>query len=148
MLVLIFIAVLILLLIVGVVRKRFQEATLYWGRIMAGLDQAAQGRGMQDELTPPYQTNLMIAYWVACLGLFVWGFFVLPWYIALPWPVAFAAAKRLLKDRLPAPSSEHYRQKIIASLTSRRDRFLRVGDNLKGEITSRYITHLQRDDLT
>jgi fatty acid desaturase len=141
---LILISLLLLLLIVGAFRRRFQEATLYWGRTMAGLDQSAHGSGMQDELTAPLQTSLTVAYWIACVAVFVRGFFVLPWYIALLWPIPFSVLKHLLVSWLPAPSSDYYRQRIITSLSSRRDRFLRTG-NPKAEMASSYIAQLKRD---
>ena len=165
--IIIFTAVVLILLIIGTLHRRFQEATLHWGRLMTGLGElerqiqsakdagdAAQAaellgrsvhhRGLQDELTPPSQTNLTIGYWVAWLGTFAWGFFVLPWYIALLWPIFFGVAKRRVKNWLPAPSSEHYRQKIIRSLTSRRVRFLRTGDNLKAKMSTVYIEQLRQ----
>jgi hypothetical protein len=101
-------------------------------------------RGLQDELTPPSQTNLTIGLWVAWLGTFAWGFFVLPWYITLLWPVFFGVAKRKLKNGLPAPSSEHYKQKIIGSLTLRRDRFQGTGDDLKAKMSTLYIEQLRQ----
>lgn len=77
----IFTAVVLILLVIGALHRRCQEATLHWGRVMAGLGelerqiQAAKDagdagqvseligrsvhhRGLQDELTPPRQTNL------------------------------------------------------------------------------------------
>ena len=163
----IFTAVVLILLVIGALHRRFQEATLHWGRVMAGLGelerqiQAAKDagnvgqaseligrsvhhRGLQDELTSPSQINLTIGYWVAWLGTFAWGFFVLPWYIALLWPIFFGMAKRKVKNWLPAPSSEHYQQKIIGSLTSRRDRFLRTGDTLKANMSTVYIEQLRQ----
>src|SRR5688572_27049737 len=72
------------------------------------LGQSIHNRGLQDELTPPSQTNLTIGYWIACGAVFVWGFFLLPWYVALLWPIFFGIGNRWLKNWLPAPGSDHY----------------------------------------
>lgn len=140
---------------------------MHWGRLMAGLGelelqiQAAKDagdagqaaellgrsvhhRGLQDELTPPGQTNLTIGYWVAWLGTFAWGFSSCPGTSRSRGPIIFGVAKRKVKNWLPAPSSEHYKQKIIGSLTSRRDRFLRTGDNLKAKMATLYIEQLRQ----
>jgi hypothetical protein len=165
----IFTSFLLLLVIVGAFRKRLQEATLHWGRAIAGqgqierdiqeakdsgqMERAAEmlgcsihNRGLQDELTPPRQRNLTVVYGFACVGMYVWGFFVLPWYVALPWPIFFGLAERFLKEWLPAPSSNHYRQKIISSLISRQNSFERKDDVVRVQATEYLLALLRRSD--
>jgi hypothetical protein len=145
--------VVILLLVVGACRRRLRQATLHWGRLIAGLgnvrhntDQAKASdpvkaaellgrsvhqRGFQDAITPPWLTNLTFLYWSLCLGTFIWGFFVLPWYVAVTWPVVFVIGKRIFASMLPRPDSDFYRQKLIAGLESCCNQFRRVGDDMR-----------------
>lgn len=164
-----FVIAVVLLLIVAVVRARFQQATLYWERTIAGvrdveedirrakeswnseyaaqlLGRSVHQRGFQDAITPLILTRVTIIYWVAWISVYVWGFFVLPLYVAIPWPIAYFAAKRVLKGWLPDPQSDYYRQKIIASLVSRRGRFDRSGDYVRANAAQYMVTLLRQHD--
>jgi hypothetical protein len=169
MLVLIFVAILLLLLIVGAFRRRFQEATLHWGRVIAGqgqierdiqeakeagdtgraaelLGRSVHHRGLQDAITPPYLTHLTMTYWAACVGMYVWGFFVLPWYVAAPWPILFGATQRMVKSWLPAPGSDYCRRQIIQGLLLRQNRLKRKGDIAREQAADYMLTLLGRED--
>jgi hypothetical protein len=164
----IFISSVLLLLILGIFRTRFQQATLHWGRAIAGLGRirgdieaaktsgdiadagellgaSIQQRGFQDAITPPQLTNLTIIYWPVCVGVYIWGFFALPWYIAIAWPIAFVAIKRVAASWLPDPGSDYYRQKIIANLVSRREGFRRSGDGIRVAATERMLMLLREE---
>jgi hypothetical protein len=149
----VFVLVLIFLLVVGAYQSRLRQATLHWGRIIAGLghvqrdiDQAKDSdpglagyllgrsvhqRGLQDAITPPWLANFTFLHWALCLGTFIWGFFILPWYVALTWPVAFVIGGRIFRSMLPRPDSDFYRKKLIAVLETRCNQFRRVGDDMR-----------------
>ncbi len=160
--------VVILLLVAGTLRTRFQQATLHWGRTIAGLGhveheitqakgsdaahaaellgRSAHQRGFQDAITPPRQTSLTISYWILCVAIYAWGFFVLPWYLAIAWPVLFVIGNRIFGSVLPAPDAEIYRQKIIASLEARCNRFRRAGDEVRLQAAEHMIMLLRVSD--
>jgi hypothetical protein len=143
----------VLLLVVGAYQSRLRQATLHWGRLIAGLgdvrgniDQAKASdpvkaaellgasvhqRGFQDAITPPWLTKLTFLYWSLCLATFIWGFFLLPWYIAVTWPVAFVMGKRIFGSMLPRADSDFYRQKLIDGLETRCNQFRHVGDDMR-----------------
>jgi hypothetical protein len=164
-----FISTLVILVIVSALKRRLQQATLHWGRLIAGEGQIEQDiqeakgagdtgraaellgrsihqRGLQDAITPPYVASLTYCIWAVCIGAYVWGWFVLPWYVAAPWPILFGPAQRMVKDRLPSPKSDYYRQKIIRSLESRQVRFKRQGDIGRSQATDLMLTLLRRGD--
>jgi hypothetical protein len=136
-----FFATVVLLLVAAAYLSRLRQATLYWGRQIAGLgglrreiDEAKASdpvkaaellgrslhqRGFQDAITPPWHTGLTLLHWALCLATFVWGFFAVPWYIALFWPLPFGIVRRSLSSMLPSPQSQFYRQRLINSLESR-----------------------------
>lgn len=147
----VFLILIVSLLVVGTYLSGLQRATLYWGREIAGLGglrrdiddakasdpvKAAEilGRsvhqaGFQDAITPPWHTNATFLYWALCLAGFIGGFFILPWYIAVAWPVIFALVKRLAGSLFPSASSDFCRQKLLASLDSRCEQFRCAGDH-------------------
>ncbi len=92
------------------------------------LGRSVSKTGFQDAITPPWHTNVTFLYWALCLGAFIWGFLILPWYVAIAWPIVFGIGKRFVGSLLPSPDSEYYRQKLIGSLESRGDAFRRAGD--------------------
>lgn len=164
-----FVIIVVLLLIVAVLQARFRQATLYWGRRIAGLGcievdiqeakdsgnlehsaellgRSVHQRGFQDAITPAVLTRITICYWVAFVGVYAWGFFLLPWYVAMVWPVAYFIAKRVLKAWIPDPRSDYYRKKIIASLASRRETFERSGDSERANAAEYMLTLLQQHD--
>ena len=99
--ILIFISALVILVVVTAFKRRLQQATLHWGRMIAGEGQIEQDiqeakdagdtgraaellgssvhhRGFQDAITPPHLANLTYCIWAACIGIYIWGFFILP----------------------------------------------------------------------
>jgi hypothetical protein len=149
----IFALLVFMLLGIGTYQSQLRRATLHWGRVIAGLghirrdvDEAKTSdpvkaaellgrsvhqRGFQDAITPPWLTKLTLLYWPMCIAAYIWGFFVLPWYVALLWPVGFVVGKRILTMMLPRPDSDSYRQQLVASLEARSERFRRVGDDMR-----------------
>jgi len=161
----VFALVLILVLVVGAYLSRLRQATLHWGRLIAGsghvqrdideakasdprlaaelLGRSVHPRGLQDAITPPWLTNFTFLYWAVCLGTLIWGFFVLPWYVAAAWPVAFVVGKRLFRSMLPRPQSDFLRDKVIANLERRCDQFRRVGDDVRLAAAAHMISLLR-----
>ena len=157
--IILFICVILFLLVGGALRRRFQAATLHWGRVIASEEAAnietpeadkqprsVHNRGYQTAISPPYLANLTFVYWLGCVGTFVWGFFVLPWYIALAWPLIYGTLQRVVTAWLPSPSSDHYRDKIIDNLESRRSRFLRKDDLMRAQAATYMLTLLKQAD--
>lgn len=164
-----FALVVISLVVTGAYPGRLRRATLYWGRLIAGLghvqrdiDEAKASdrvmaaellgrsvhqRGFQDAITPPWLTNFALLYWALCLATYIWGFFVLPWYVAAAWPVAFVVGKRIFASMLPRPDSDFYRQKLIAGLETRCNQFRRVGDDMRLAAAEYMVGLLRGTDL-
>jgi hypothetical protein len=164
----VFALVVIFLVVTGAYQSRLRKATLHWGRLIAGLGhirrdidaakasdpvKAAESlgrsvdqRGFQDAITPRWHTNFTFLYWVLCLATYIWGFFVLPTYIAVAWPVAFVVGERIVGSMLPRPDSEFFRQKLIASLEGRCDQFRRVGDEMRLAAAGQMVDLLRGND--
>jgi hypothetical protein len=146
-----FLSIVLILLVIGVFCVGLERATMYWGCAMADpghceqdIEHAGgaadtgylsermrsfiQQRDLQDSIRPPFLPALAITYWVACLAAYIWGFFSLPLYLAVFWPIVYVTSRRVLQGWMPDSSSDCYRQKIIASLSSRRERFKRSGE--------------------
>lgn len=165
--ILVFSSVLIVLLVVGAYLSRLRQATLYWGRRIAGLghirreiDEAKASdpakaaellgrslhhRGFQDAITPPWQTTFSFLHWALCIATYVWGFFILPLYIAVFLPLPFGIIKRGVGAILPSPDSRFYRRKLISSLESRCEQFDRVGDDMRLGAAAHMIVLLHGD---
>lgn len=165
----IFFACVLVCLVCGVIRARFHLATLHWGRAIAGLDYIEQEiqeakasrnsaraieltvdginqRGFQDAITPPFLTGFTLTYWFVCASLFVWGFWVLPWYFALTWPLAYFVLGRLFQRLLPAPDSNFFRERFISSLTRRRQRYEQAGDHVRADAAEYMLMLLQEHE--
>ena len=162
-----FISILIILLVVGAYLSRLRQATLHWGRQIAGLshlrreideakasdpEKAAEllgrsvhQRGFQDAITPPWQTTFTFLHWGLCIVTYVCGFFILPWYAAALWPLPFAIIKRSVGNMLPSPDSQFYRQKLISGLESRCEQFDRAGDDMRLGAAAHMIALLHDD---
>jgi hypothetical protein len=109
------------------------------------LGRSVHQRGFQDAITPPWHTRVTFLHWGLCLATYVWGFFILPWYVALLWPVPFAIVKRVIGSLLPSPSSQFYRRKLISSLESRCKQFDRAGDDMRLGAAAHMIARLHGD---
>jgi hypothetical protein len=164
----VFISSLIILLVVGAYLSRLRQATLHWGRHIAGLDyirreideakaadpekaaelleRSVHQRGFQDAITPPWQTTFTFLHWGLCIVTYVWGFFILPWYVAALWPVPFGIIKRSVGNKLPSPDSHFYRQKLISGLESRCEQFERTGDDMRLGAAAHMIALLHGDE--
>ena len=151
--ILVFALIALLLLVVGTFQSRLRQATLHWGRLIAGqehvrhdideakasdpakaaelLGRSVHHRGFQDAITPPWLTKLTFLHWAACVAIYIWGFFILPWYVAVAWPVAFVVGTRIFGSMLPRPESDSYRRKLLAGLEARCERFQSAGDDMR-----------------
>ena len=88
-------------------------------------------RGYQDDLTPPIHTTIFILRILASIGVYVWGFFVMPWWIAFWLPLPILVAEHFLKQSLPAPQSEYFKSLLIKSLERRERQYTSDGDHFK-----------------
>lgn len=118
---------------VAICQYRLGEATLYWGKECAERSPVDPGspRGYQDDLTPPLNTKLYILRNFVSIGVYIWGFFVLPWWLAIVIPVPVRLAEAFLQRLLPQPQSVFFRNLLLTNLRDREQKYLAKHDFLR-----------------
>jgi hypothetical protein len=109
---------------------QFSGATLFMGKALSDGD---TGRGFQDAITPPWQTNLaLLVYFslVAVVGLMFWN---LGWVSGVLAIVAVFPLALVLRRFLPPPDSPHFQQLIVRSMANRYADYVRGGDTVRAE---------------
>jgi hypothetical protein len=116
---------------------RFTQATLSFGRFLADAD---SGTGLQDAITPPWQTNLAMFTYVgvaASVGA-MW------WYAG--WASGLGAIALVLFGggvvgvALPDKDAPHFGNLIQRSMISRYADFTRDGDTMRAEAMKDLLT--------
>lgn len=109
---------------------RFTQATLSLGQELA---EATSGTGVQDAITPPWQTNLaMFSYIGAAVAIgIVW--WQLGWLSGLGALALILIGGGIVGAVLPSRDSSHFRGLIIRSMCSRYADYVRDGDQLRAE---------------
>ena len=119
-----------LVAIVFAYSMRFTQATLSFGRILADTE---VGTGVQDAITPPWQTNLaMIAYIgvPAAVGVMWWHS---GWGSGLGALALILFGGRLVIAALPDKDAPHFRNLIQRSMISRYAGYVRDADPMRAE---------------
>jgi hypothetical protein len=109
---------------------QFTQATLQFGR---ALGDGISGRGLQDAITPPWQTNVALATYT--------GVLLLPaclWYRS-GWPAGLGAFALIVvvggatQKLMPKADGPHFRWLILRSMVSRHADYVRDGDTLRAQ---------------
>ena len=152
----VYFSLLVLLFVVGAFQVRVTEATLYWGRLITGEasvekevanarnsdDPEAVGyaygsaigrRGFQDAITPPIHTKVAIVRKILNIGVYIWGFSLFPWWIAVFVPVPLFALTHMAARCLPQPYSDYFKEMLTDSLSARVHAYKADGNFMKSE---------------
>jgi len=109
---------------------QFSAATLLIGRELTPSDSY---RGLQDAITPPWQTNLTMLVWATCaaiVGGMWWNLGILSAVGGMALIIFGAVVARQV---LPKPTGNHYRGLILRSMISRYADYTRDGDKLRAD---------------
>lgn len=123
--------------------KNMQLTTLALGKQLAP-DNPLLPTGLQDAITPPWQTRNNVVMFVLWGGVLVYGLAIFEWYWAL---VGFALFLFVLVPLcsvllMPRPGSSHYVNLIWRSLGKRLEEYYATGNKARAE-----AAHLVLDRL-
>ncbi len=116
---------------------RFTQATLSYGRSLADTE---VGTGVQDAITPPWQTNLaMMTYicFAAVVGVMWWQ---IGWGSGLGSLALVLFGGGIVGAMLPDKDSSHFRGLIQRSMISRHADFIRDGDKMRAQAMGDLLT--------
>lgn len=124
--------------------KNMQQTTLALGKQLAS-DNPLLPAGLQDAITPPWQTRNNIAMFALWAGVLVYGFVIFEWYWAL---LGFALLIFLLMPLcslllMPRPCSSHYVNLIRRSLEKRLEDYRAIGDEARAEAARMVLDRLE-----
>lgn len=152
-----YIIIVLAVAVLGTYTLKFQDATHYWGRRMAGetsveaeLAKAGEGdegayqkgvalgrsifnRSFQDAITPQVQNVRNVLFMVSVVAIPIIGFIYQEWYVAILGFIAVWFLVIILKKMLPHPGSDFFKRRILSSVSSRTARHERSGNALKAE---------------
>lgn len=125
-----FIAWFVLIVLFSAYTRNMQTTTMNVGK---SLFNSEEGPGVQDAITPRWQTRNNILMFIGFAIYLVVCFYVFDWYWSLAvffatFFIAIPLASRLI---VPRPMSNHFLKKIETDLLKRRKEFLAVGDELR-----------------
>lgn len=116
---------------------RFTQATLSYGRILAGTE---SGTGVQDAITPPWQTNLAMITYIgvaAAVGALWWH---AGWGSGLGAIALVLFGGGMVGALLPDKEATHFKNRIHLSMVSRYTEFVRHGDFMRAEAMKELLT--------
>ena len=152
-----YIIIVLAVAVLGAYTQKFQSATHFWGRRMAGetsveaeLAKAGEGddgahqkgvalgrsvfnRGFQDAITPQVQNVRNILFMMGVVATPIIGFIYQKWYVAILGFIAVWFLVIIMKKMLPHPGSDFFKRRILSSVRSRVARYERGGNALKAE---------------
>ena len=122
---------------------RFQAATLFWGKKLQP-DNELLPRGMQNAITPSFQNirNLFIP--ISVIVIIVLGFIFFEWYVALSSGAVTFILGGLISNMLPKPESNYYYRKIHKVLLKKKNKFIKIDNDLKLEAVEKIISLLDQ----
>lgn len=109
---------------------RFTQATLSFGRKLA---ETTSGTGVQDAITPPWETNLALFTYIgvaAVIGVIWWQ---LGWLSGVGAVALILIGGGVVGAILPDKDSRHFRDLITRSMCSRYADYVRDGDQLRAQ---------------
>jgi hypothetical protein len=138
----------VILLGFGAYTRNVQLTTLGLGKAIGAADSAA---GLQDAITPKWQTRNNIIVLVLLLLFSIQAFVTLPWYFAIATILAafFIGIPVVARTVMPRPMSKSLIGKLKTDLAERKAEFERNGDSVRAsvadEVLSRIAAYEQRD---
>ncbi len=109
---------------------QFAGATLSMGRALSESD---SGRGFQDAITPPWQTNLALFVHIAVLLILGLVFWKLGWKSGLMALAATFVVSVVVRRFLPSSDGQHFRHLILRSMANRYADYVRNGDTVRAD---------------
>lgn len=144
----------------GGFRSRLWQATHHWGKILAysskapdelseklhttimdafaaaGVPGLSTGRGFQDFITPRVlNTGIFVVQVIVRPFLFVWGFYLFPWYAAIGLGVLTTVLIQTTKNLLPGAESHFFHQLLLTRLQSRANKLLERNEMASWTVT-------------
>ena len=140
----------IALLAFGAYTRNVQLTTLGLGKAI-GAAESPNSTGLQDAITPKWQTrnNIIVLVLLALFG--IQAFVALAWYLAIASILAafFVGIPVVARTVVPRPMSKFFIGKLKSDLAERKAEFERSGDSLRAsvadEVLSRITAYEQRD---
>lgn len=96
----------------------FQKSTLFWGKKIAP-DNEYLPTGLQDAITPRWQTLRNLLMPILILGSSVAGIFLIKWYMGVIGPIVLFIIANFLSVTLPKCDSRFFKDRIIRDLNRR-----------------------------
>jgi hypothetical protein len=109
---------------------QFSQATLSLGRSLAG---TSTGTGVQDAVTPPWQTNLALVVYIGLAAVLAGMWWQLGWASTLIGLVAVFIGSAISGAAFSKLGASHYRRLILASMAARYANYRRVGDTVRAD---------------
>ncbi|MBI5917084.1 MAG: hypothetical protein HY842_17060 [Bacteroidetes bacterium] len=145
---------------------KYQRATQYWGRILAGeksiekiaeesllakgyvdrklLSSEARGKnGFQEAITPPILANAVFLLLLACISFLVYGIITFSWLYGIITFVGLFFTMQFFTRLYPHHFSDYWKKKLIQSLNLRKAKYENNGYTSKMEAVSYFKTQLE-----
>jgi hypothetical protein len=116
---------------------QFSQSTRHFGLT---LSESKTGSGLQDVITPPWQTNLARIAYAGWPLLAVSNWLKAGWVWGVGAFVAIFIGASLLRKIMPRADSVHFRNCIIRSMLSRYADFVRKGDSIRAQMMGDLLT--------
>jgi hypothetical protein len=134
----------------------FQGATLYWGRILAGIEpnsmnitdpevkatlmkESIMNRGLQDGLTTRAHKRRLNIQIIMNISLLAIGFYLFTWYVPIITLIGVFISKIILRSFIPSSESDFYKNKLLKELESQEEYYISKEEDTKAEATKYFI---------
>lgn len=104
---------------------QFAESTRTMGRKLV---EAESGNGVQDAITPPWQTNVGLLVYLSLAAVIGFGWWQLGWRYGVGGIVGAFVATSVARAILPKAGGNHYQRAILRSMVKRYADFVRTND--------------------
>lgn len=109
---------------------RFTQATLSLGQEISGVN---SGTGLQDAITPPWQTNFAILSYIAVLAAVILIWWQSGWLSGIGSVAIVLFGGGIVGAMLPEKDAPHFRYLIRQSMHSRYADYVRDGDTMRAD---------------
>lgn len=116
---------------------RFTQATLSFGRSLA---ETESGTGVQDAITPPWQTNLAMITYIGVVAVVAVMWWHVGWGSGLGAIALILVGGAVVSAALPDKDAPHFRNLILRSMISRYADYVRDGDTMRAEAMKQLST--------
>jgi len=125
----------------------FQRATLFWGKKIAP-DNKYLPAGLQDAITPKWQTIRNVVVPFLFIGSAVGGIILFRWYMALVGPLVLVLISTTISGgMLPKPDSMFFKDRILKSLNRRLDGHRRRSEEQRILAMEEIIKRMEGSDI-